>query len=93
MPIPSAPYKIFDAVGCEKCNNTGYKGRIGVFEAILMDEAIERLVVGNPSEHEIKKAALPQQIPDMAEDGILKVLGGITTIEELSRVVELTETF
>lgn len=91
--IPKAPFKIFGTVGCEKCNNTGYKGRIGVFEAILMDEAIESLIIANPSEREIKKAALPQQIPDMAEDGILKVLSGVTTLEELSRVVELTETF
>jgi len=92
-PVPETPFKIFDAAGCEKCNNTGYKGRIGIFEAILMDEAIERLVVSNPSEREIKKAALPQRIPDMAEDGILKVLSGVTTLEELSRVVELTENF
>ncbi|MEK7143340.1 MAG: ATPase, T2SS/T4P/T4SS family [Patescibacteria group bacterium] len=81
--------KIFAHVGCGKCNNTGYKGRIGVFEAILMDEAVEKVINQNPSEREIKKIALPQQIPDMAEDGILKVLKGITTLEELGRVVEI----
>ena len=54
-----------------------------------MDEEVEKVINQNPSEREIKKIALPQQIPDMAEDGILKVLKGITTLEELGRVVEI----
>ncbi|MBX4215384.1 type II/IV secretion system protein [Candidatus Parcubacteria bacterium] len=80
--------KIHAAVGCEKCNNTGYKGRIGIFEAILMDETIENATVGNPSEREIKKAALPQHIPDLAEDAVIKVLSGTTSFDEVRRVVE-----
>lgn len=81
--------KHYVSVGCTACNNTGFKGRLGIFEAILSDAAIEEIVNMNPSEREIKKAALPQGIPDMLQDGILKVLLGITSIEELRRVIDL----
>jgi len=81
--------KIFTNVGCDKCNMTGFKGRTGIYEAIIMDEAIEKVIRENPSEREIKKASLPQNILDMRQDGILKVLQGITTIAELERVIDL----
>ncbi len=81
--------KMWRAVGCDKCNQTGYKSRIGVHEGILTDEAIEKIINTNPSEREIKKAALPQGIMDMAQDGMVKVLKGITSLDELGRVVEL----
>ena len=68
---------------------TGFKGRTGIYEAIIMDEAIEKVIRENPSEREIKKASLPQNILDMRQDGILKVLQGITTIAELERVIDL----
>lgn len=84
-------YSIFGGKKCAACHSTGYKGRIGVFEAILMDEAIERTTIANPSEREIKKAAKPQGLLTMQEDGILKVLNGVTSLEELSRVVELRD--
>ena len=77
--------------GCEKCNSIGYKGRIGIHEGIIMDAAIEDIVETSPSEREIKKAAAPQGILTMAQDAIVKVLQGKTTIEEVSRVVDLTE--
>jgi type IV pilus assembly protein PilB len=83
--------KSFAPVGCAACNNTGYKGRLGIFEAILSDAAIEEVVNMNPSEREIKKAALPQGILNMLQDGIVKVLQGITSMEELRRVVDLDE--
>ncbi|MES2087956.1 MAG: type II/IV secretion system protein [Patescibacteria group bacterium] len=74
---------------CDICNHTGYKGRVGVYEAILMDEAIETVIRESPSEREIQKAALPQKIPTMKQDGIIKILAGITSITELARVVDL----
>lgn len=89
--IPQAE-KAFVPVGCPACNNTGFKGRIGVFEAILSDPAIEEVVNMNPSEREIKKAALPQGLLDMSQDGIIKVLQGVTSIEELRRVVDIDST-
>ncbi len=81
--------KIFEAVGCEKCNGTGYKGRIAIVEAILATKAIEDILVNNPSDREIKKAAEAQNILDMKQDGVLKVLKGVSTLDELSRVIDL----
>ncbi|HEY4493536.1 MAG TPA: GspE/PulE family protein [Candidatus Paceibacterota bacterium] len=84
------PDTISAPVGCDKCSGTGYKGRIGIFEVILVDEALEKIIPDGPSESEVWKVARAQKIPDMAEDGILKVLDGLTTIEELERVVDLS---
>ncbi|HEY4514767.1 MAG TPA: GspE/PulE family protein [Candidatus Paceibacterota bacterium] len=83
------PKNLFGTVGCAICNNTGYKGRLGIYEVILVDQSIEEILPSAPSEHEVYKLARKQKIPDMAEDGIMKVLDGITTIEELERVVDL----
>lgn len=83
------PKEVWGAVGCDKCNKTGYRGRIGVFEAILADKSIEAIIRENPSEREIKEAAKPQGIIDLKQDGILKVLRGITTFDELERVIDL----
>ena len=84
--------KIWEAVGCDICNNTGYKGRIGVFEAILSDEHIEDIITKNPSDREIKRVAQVQGILDMKEDGVInKILLGITSLDELKRNVNIYE--
>ncbi len=88
---PNAPIKIFTTVGCEKCNMTGYKGRMGIFEAIKTDEAIEKIMPLNPSEREIKKVARTQGILSMRQDGVVKILNGITSLEEVQSVVDLNE--
>ncbi|MEK7190313.1 MAG: GspE/PulE family protein, partial [Patescibacteria group bacterium] len=88
---PDAPLKLFVAVGCDKCNNTGYKGRIGIFEAIKTDEMIEKIMPENPSEREIKKVASVQGILSMRQDGLVKMLSGITSFEEVQSVVDLAE--
>jgi len=88
---PNAPIKIFSAVGCEKCNMTGFKGRMGIFEAIKTDEAIEKIMPQNPSEREIKKTARMQGILSMRQDGVVKILNGVTSIEEVQSVVDLNE--
>lgn len=81
--------QLYRAKGCTNCGMTGYNGRVGIFEAILMDEAVEEAVIRDPREHTILEAAKPQGIPTMIEDGIEKVVRGITSLEELERVVEL----
>ncbi len=88
---PDTPYKIFVPAGCEKCNMTGYKGRIGIFEAIRNDENIEKIIPQNPSEREIKRIAKTQGILSMRQDGIVKILNGITDFEEVQSVVDLLE--
>ncbi len=88
---PNAAFKLYAAVGCEKCNMTGYKGRIGIFEAIKTDEAIEKIIPQNPSEREIKKISKAQGILSMRQDGMVKIINGITSFEEVQSVVDLTE--
>jgi len=89
--IPAKTDMVWDAApeGCDKCHNRGYKGRVGIFEAVFMDEAIENILRSKPSEREIAAAAKPQGIPTMQEDGILKILKGVTSLDELKRVVDL----
>jgi type IV pilus assembly protein PilB len=87
----NVPFKIYNSTGCEKCNMTGFKGRIGIFEAILTDEAIEKIMPENPSEREIKKIAKKQGILSMRQDGMVKIINGITSFEEVQSVVDLNE--
>jgi type IV pilus assembly protein PilB len=89
--IPASREKIWEPVGCAACNQTGYKGRIGIYEAILMNKQIEDVIEANPSDREIWAAAKDQGILTMRQDGIIKVLQGITSIPELERVIALTD--
>ncbi len=88
--VPEDRSKMWVAVGCDKCNKTGYKGRLGIYEAILMTREIEMVVQKNSSDREIWDAAKGQGIPTMKQDGIIKILMGITSLEELARVISLT---
>lgn len=76
--------------GCEACNGLGYKGRMGLYEGIVVNAAIEDIVETSPSEREIRKVADQQGLLTMTQDAIIKVLEGKTTIEEIMRVVDLT---
>ncbi len=78
-------------VGCDKCRGMGYKGRIAVVEVITMDRAIEEAIRSTSSEREIWKAARAQNIRRMSQDGAVKILQGVTSFEELSRVVDLND--
>jgi type IV pilus assembly protein PilB len=77
--------------GCDKCGGLGYKGRIAVVEVILMDSEIEECVRHSSSERDIWHAAKHQQIRRMAQDGAVKILQGVTALEELARVVDLED--
>ncbi|MBI5470289.1 type II/IV secretion system protein [Candidatus Kaiserbacteria bacterium] len=89
--LPANRETMWRAMGCPKCGGVGYKGRIAVVEVILMDKQIEDCVRQSSSEHEIWKAAKHQGIRRMAQDGAVKVLQGITTLDELGRVVNLED--
>lgn len=73
--------------GCPKCNNTGYKGRMGIYEVMLMSETIERLAVEKATAEQIKKVAIEEGMKTLRMDGFEKVKMGLTSIEELLRVV------
>ena len=84
---------VYGPVGCEKCNMTGFKGRVGLYEAILTDDTIAKVMtkVPAPTERDIKRAAEHQQILTMIEDGVVKILSGLTSFDEVQDVVDLTE--
>ncbi len=82
--------KIWQPVGCEKCHKTGYKGRIAITEVILMKKEVEEAINGNPSDREIKMAAASQNLLDMKQDGVIRILTGVSSIEELGRVIDIT---
>ena len=77
--------KTYDAVGCKKCNNIGYYGRIGVFEILDITDEIKELIVKGASTIEIRNKALEQNYKPLIMDGIHKVLEGYTTLEELNK--------
>lgn len=79
-------YKIFQAKGCEKCNFLGYKGRTSIFELFQITEKIEELIYQNPTEIQLKKLAREEGMVYLQEDGIIKVLLGITTFEEVKKI-------
>jgi type IV pilus assembly protein PilB len=83
--------KLWAAKGCPLCNNTGYKGRLGIYEVIKTDENIEKVITQNLSEREIKKISEKQGYLDMKEDGLVKILQGITDFAEVESVVDLIE--
>lgn len=77
--------KTYDIVGCKKCNNIGYYGRIGIFEVLDISDEIKELIVRGASTIEIRNKALEQNYKPLVIDGIKKVLNGDTTLEELNR--------
>ncbi|TSC52777.1 MAG: Uncharacterized protein LiPW41_147 [Parcubacteria group bacterium LiPW_41] len=76
---------MFSAKGCTECAGLGYKGRISIFELFVVNDAIRELIYKDPTEMDLFKSAKNQGMVTMQEDGFLKVLQGITTIEEVER--------
>ena len=74
-------------VGCPRCNQSGYKGRVGIFQLMIMDEEMERLAVAKASRDEVERAALASGMRSLWDDGLAKVAAGLTSVEELARVV------
>jgi type IV pilus assembly protein PilB len=81
--------KVWEAKGCDKCNGTGYKGRVAICEAVLATKDVGEAITNNPSEESVKQASRSQNILDMKQDGVLKILRGISTFDELGRVIDL----
>jgi type IV pilus assembly protein PilB len=78
---------LYRAKGCSRCNGTGYKGRLGLYEVMIVSEAIRRLTVERKSADEISRVAQAEGMKMLREDGIDKVLLGVTTVEEIARVI------
>jgi type IV pilus assembly protein PilB len=87
MPKDKEEIKLTRGTGCDKCNNTGYYGRVGIYEALPVSEKIAKLILEQAPAGEIEKQAIDEGMITMLQDGYLRVLEGITTIEEVVRVV------
>lgn len=75
-------------VGCEKCNNTGYMGRVAIYEVMPVNEKLSKLIIEKTSASEIQRAAMEDGMLSMKQDGYAKVLEGVTTMEEVVRVAQ-----
>jgi type II secretory ATPase GspE/PulE/Tfp pilus assembly ATPase PilB-like protein len=80
--------QIFRGEGCNQCGGTGYKGRVGVFEVLPITEKIGRLILEHAPASEIERDAIEEGMVTMKQDGYLKVVEGLTSIEEVLRVAQ-----
>lgn len=85
MPKITTDTKTPVAKGCKNCNFTGYKGRIGIYEAFLVDDEMEKFILASPSIADLREKAIKQGMVTMYQDGLIKVLDGVTTIEEVKK--------
>lgn len=86
-----ADIRLFRGRGCEACRKTGYKGRIGVFELMVMTERLRALVVAGAPTEKLREAAIEEGMRTLRHDAVQKVLEGVTTFEEMLRVVFVSE--
>ena len=91
LEIPKEILKLYRPKGCDKCHSLGFRGRIGVFEVLTISDSIEKLILEMGSEREITQAALEDGMITMAQDGILKAVEGLTSMEEVWRATGQTE--
>jgi len=82
-------FVLYKGQGCEKCNNTGYLGRIGVYEVLRVSEKIAKKILERADAASVEKAAMEDGMIIMKQDGYLKALDGVTTIEEVIRVAQV----
>lgn len=82
---------LFRPTGCEICDFRGYRGRIAIMELLRIDAGIDELIARRATTHEIRSRAVMQGFSTLADDGLRRVLNGTTSLEELARVVDLTD--
>jgi len=80
--------QLYRGTGCENCLNTGYVGRSGIFELLLLDNEIKDLIIQRQGAHVIKQMALDKGMTPLREDGLCKARAGLTTLEEVYRVTQ-----
>ncbi|MEW6008542.1 MAG: ATPase, T2SS/T4P/T4SS family [Candidatus Omnitrophota bacterium] len=86
---PGKDYKFFKARSCRHCYQMGYKGRIGIYEVMVMNEALRKLAISKASSDEVMREARKSGLVSLREDGLLKAINGITSIEEVLRVTQM----
>lgn len=85
------PQVIYTPVGCEHCDNKGYRGRMAIMELLKMDDDLDELVARKATMRELRNTAKSKGFHTLAEDGLRRVLDGSTSLEEVARVTDLTE--
>ena len=83
----AATLTFYRAVGCDQCNHTGYRGRVGIYEVMPVNDKLRRLIAQRGNEAQLRDAAVDGGMISLGEDGLMKVKAGVTTPEELLRVV------
>jgi RNA polymerase subunit RPABC4/transcription elongation factor Spt4 len=83
----AAAIPFYKSVGCDQCNHTGYRGRIGIYEVMRVTDKLRRLITAKSTEDQLREAAVSGGMITLGEDGLSKVKSGVTTPEELLRVV------
>ena len=78
----------YRGAGCDQCRQTGYKGRMGIFELLEIDDDMRQLISRNSTLTELRHAAKEKQMRSLRDDALLKVAAGMTTVEEVMRVTE-----
>lgn len=81
--------RVYEGKGCEVCRHTGYMGRVGIFEVLVIDDEIREAITSNKDSSEITKIAQKNGMTTIFQDGVSKVKQGITTIEEVLRVTKI----
>jgi len=82
---------VFRGKGCNACNNTGYKGRTGIYELLVMNETIREMILRKESSDKVEAKAIALGMKPMSQDGWEKVFAGVTTPEEVQRVTQVAE--
>ena len=82
--------KIFRSVGCDRCNHRGYRGRTAIMEILHMDADLDELVARRATPRELRETAAAKNFRSLAEEGVLRVLEGITSLAEVARAIDLT---
>lgn len=88
---PKSPPTLYRGAGCKECNNSGYKGRLGIHEILYMDEEIETAITIGGNKSDLKKIARKNNFKSMRADGILKVYEGLTSLEALMKTVNFAD--
>jgi type II secretory ATPase GspE/PulE/Tfp pilus assembly ATPase PilB-like protein len=86
--LQDAEVKVTKGKGCNECANSGYNGRVGIYEVLSATEKLGKLVLEHAASEAIQKQAIADGMITMMQDGYLKVLAGVTTIEEVLRVAQ-----
>jgi len=85
---PPPAKEVFTAAGCDRCTRTGYRGRLGIFELLVVNDAVESLVINRRSSSEIRQTSVSAGMRTLRDDGWQKVFNGVTTVEEIIRATE-----